>query len=136
MFHRVLPNGLKKSMLIVTCLLTNYAIFSQVEPDTLTIKKDSVERVQEARLPVFNQSEDDNDDMGSQDIAGLLQSSRDVFTATAGFSFGPARFRIRGYGGENTTVLINGIRMNEMETGRAMWNGWAGLNDVTRATWM
>jgi hypothetical protein len=132
MFQHVLPNGLKKSMLIVTCILTNYAIFSQVEPDTLTIKIDSVERVQETRLPVFNQSEDDNDDMGSQDIAGLLQSSRDVFTATAGFSFGPARFRIRGYGGENTTVLINGIRMNEMETGRAMWNGWAGLNDVTR----
>lgn len=106
--------------------------FSQTEPDTVISKKDSLERLLDTRLPVYNQSEDDGDDMGSQDIAGLLQSSRDVFTATAGFSFGPARFRIRGYGGENSTVLINGIRLNEMETGRAVWSGWAGLNDVTR----
>lgn len=122
-----------RKIAVITALFVPFmAVFAQVEPDTLLPKKDSISRLQETRLPVFNQSEDDGDDMGSQDIAGLLQSSRDVFTATAGFAFGPARFRIRGYGGENTTILINGIRMNEMETGRALWSGWAGLNDVTR----
>jgi hypothetical protein len=117
---------------LIVSIFAAIQAFSQTEPDTLITKKDSLERLLDTRLPVYNQSEDDGDDMGSQDIAGLLQSSRDVFTATAGFSFGPARFRIRGYGGENSTVLINGIRLNEMETGRAVWSGWAGLNDVTR----
>jgi hypothetical protein len=117
---------------LIVSIFAAIQAFSQTEPDTLITKKDSLERLLDTRLPVYNQSEDDGDDMGSQDIAGLLQSSRDVFTATAGFSFGPARFRIRGYGGENSTVLINGIRLNEMETGRAVWIGWAGLNDVTR----
>lgn len=117
---------------LIVSIFAAIQAFSQTEPDTLITKKDSLERLLDTRLPVYNQSEDDGDDMGSQDIAGLLQSSRDVFTATAGFSFGPARFRIRGYGGENSTVLINGIRLNEMETGRAIWSGWAGLNDVTR----
>jgi len=120
---------------ILTLLLSLVSLqgLSQEEPDTLTVQKDSTSRIDETRTPVFNLGDDDGDsDMGSQDIAGLLQSSRDIFTATAGFSFGPARFRVRGYDGMNTTVLINGIRMNDMETGRAIWAGWGGLNDVTR----
>ncbi len=69
----------------------------------------------------------------SQDISGLLQSSRDIFVSTAGYTFGSARFRMRGLDSENTLVLINGVPMNDMETGRAYWSSWSGLNDVTRA---
>ena len=87
------------------------------------------------RLPVFTITADDLDsELGSQDISGILQSSRDVFTATAGFNFGQARFRIRGYDSENTLVSINGVMVNDLETGWASWSNWAGLNDVTR--WM
>lgn len=120
--------------LVLTLVLSVTNAQSQTEPDTLIMpKKDTSALSTENRMPVFNLGDDDGEsDMGSQDIAGLLQSSRDVFTATAGFSFGPARFRIRGYDGMNTTVLINGIRMNDMETGRAIWAMWGGLNDVTR----
>ncbi len=96
-------------------------------PDT-TLQRDS-------RLPVLSLAEADFDgEMQSQDISGLLQSSRDVFTSIAGFTFGNARFRMRGLGSENTTVMINGMRMNDMETGWASWSTWGGLNDVTR--WM
>lgn len=87
------------------------------------------------RIPVFTLTTDDLDgELGNQDISGILQSSRDVFTAVAGFNFGQARFRIRGYDGENTLVTINGVRVNDLETGVAVWSNWAGLNDVTR--WM
>lgn len=113
--------------------LTSFGIWGQTEPDSLSLPKDTSNTITETRLPVFNLGDDDGEsDMGTQDIAGLLQSSRDIFTSTAGFSFGPARFRIRGYDGMNTTVLINGIPMNDMETGRAIWAMWGGLNDVTR----
>ncbi|MCB9178363.1 MAG: Plug domain-containing protein [Flavobacteriales bacterium] len=87
------------------------------------------------QLPVFTITADDLDaELGSQDISGILQSSRDVFTAVAGFNFGSARFRIRGYDSENTLVTINGVLVNDLETGWAQWSSWAGLNDVTR--WM
>lgn len=87
------------------------------------------------KLPVFTITADDLDaELGSQDISGILQSSRDVFTAVAGFNFGSARFRIRGYDSENTLVTINGVLVNDLETGWAQWSSWAGLNDVTR--WM
>ncbi|MBE9481992.1 MAG: TonB-dependent receptor plug domain-containing protein [Bacteroidetes bacterium] len=85
------------------------------------------------KLPVFTLSDTDLDGYDeSQDISGLLQSSRDIFVSTAGYTFGSARYRIRGYGSENFSVLINGIPVNDVESGRAYWSSWGGLNDALR----
>lgn len=84
-------------------------------------------------LPVIS-IEDIEGDAESHDISSLLQGSRDVFVSTAGYTFGQARFRIRGYDSENTTVMINGIQVNDPETGRAFYSNWGGLNDATRMT--
>lgn len=73
--------------------------------------------------------EQEND---NQNISGVLAASRDVFVSAAAFTFGPARFRIRGYDSENTSVYINGVPFNELENGRAFWSALGGLNDVTR----
>ncbi len=101
---------------------------NNVSGDTLWSPQDSLM----LKVPVMNISDEDDQDGGGQDIAGLLQASRDVFTSTAGFSFGVARFRIRGYDAMNTNVLINGVLMNDPEMGRPIWAYWGGLNDVTR----
>jgi hypothetical protein len=84
-------------------------------------------------VPVFTTSLDVLEEgTESQNISGLLQSSRDVFTSIAGFNFSAARFRIRGYDSENYTVMMNGITLNSPEGGRAIWAFWGGLNDITR----
>lgn len=84
-------------------------------------------------LPAVTLSQSDLDGYEqSQDISGLLQASRDIFASTAGYTFGSARYRMRGYDTENTHVLINGVMVNDMETGRAFWSSWGGLNDVFR----
>ncbi len=86
-------------------------------------------------IPIFSTSGADADsDMDNQDASGLLQSSRDVFTQFASFQFGVARYRMRGYAQENQLVLINGINVNNLETGTSSWSSWGGLNDVTRYT--
>lgn len=79
-------------------------------------------------------TEDDlnNDDSGSENTAGLLQSSKDVFQNRAAFDFSQAFFRIRGYDSQRAIVLINGVSMNKLFNGRPQWNNWGGLNDVTR----
>ena len=105
------------------------------QTDTLLQPQPDTSAANRPQLPVFTLTTDDLDgELGNQDISGILQSSRDPFTAVAGFNFGQARFRIRGYDGENTIVTINGVRANDLETGWAVWSNWAGLNDVTR--WM
>ena len=84
-------------------------------------------------VPVFSTGADllENESQ-SQDISGLLQSSRDVYAAQVGFNFSAARFRYRGYSSEHTNLLLNNIPVNDPETGWAIWSYWGGLNDMTR----
>ena len=74
--------------------------------------------------------EDEGDDQ--QDISPLLQAARDVFNQFAGFQFGAARYRPRGGNARYTTIAINGVIMNDPETGAAVWALWGGLGDVIR----
>lgn len=117
---------MKKIIFTIFALLMIVQVFPQV--DTTFIAKEDP-----TVIPVITITESDLDsDEQSQNISGVLQSSRDIFVSTAGFTFGQTRFRIRGYDSENTTVLMSGVPLNDMETGRAYWSAWGGLNDVTR----
>ena len=85
-------------------------------------------------IPLFiiDQDGDDDNDAQSQNISGLLQSSRDVYAKQVGFNFSFARFRMRGYDSDFTSVFLQGVSGNDPETGRAIWAYWGGLNDITR----
>ncbi len=87
----------------------------------------------EELIPSISLSDADlNDAGGTQNVSGILTSSRDVFFNTAAFAFGAMRFSIRGFDSEYSTVYVNGIPMNSLETGRATWTLWGGLNDAFR----
>ncbi|MEE9409130.1 MAG: carboxypeptidase-like regulatory domain-containing protein [Polaribacter sp.] len=74
-----------------------------------------------------------NDDGGASDnISGLLQASQDVYLRTAAFEFSSSFFRIKGLDSENGKLLINGLDMNKLYSGRPQWSNWGGLNDVLR----
>ncbi|MBN2615357.1 MAG: TonB-dependent receptor plug domain-containing protein [Bacteroidales bacterium] len=112
--------------LIVVFLFVSNITFGQ--SDTTKINKES------NNIPTFTLTQSDlsSEDEGEADISGLLQASRDVFVSTAGYVFGPARFRIRGYDTRNLSVMMNGVPLNDPTSGRAYWSSWGGLNDVTR----
>lgn len=87
----------------------------------------------EQQLGLITLTESDlADGSGSDNTAGLLQASRDVFQQAAAFNWGQARFRIRGLDTEYGQTLINGITMNRLHDGRPQWANWGGLNDATR----
>lgn len=118
---------MKRLFVINTVLLFwVFAAFAQVpDSDTLDIQ------VTDSYMPVITLSEAELDsDELSQDISALLQSSGDVFVRTAGFTFGQGRFRIRGYDNKYSRVLINGVVVNDAETGRPYYSNWGGLNDA------
>ncbi|MGB1042411.1 MAG: carboxypeptidase-like regulatory domain-containing protein [Tenacibaculum sp.] len=74
-----------------------------------------------------------SDDASAADnISGLLQASRDIYSRTAAFEWSGSFYRIRGLDSENGKVLINGIEMNKLYNGRPQWSNWGGLNDVFR----
>jgi hypothetical protein len=88
----------------------------------------------EQQLSLITITENDlgDDNSGSENTAGLLQASRDVFQQAAAFNWGQARFRIRGLDNEYGVTMINGVIMNKLYDGRPQWSNWGGLNDATR----
>lgn len=74
----------------------------------------------------------DDDGGSSMRISSILTASRDPFVNTAAFVLGKYRFQTRGYERNQQQVLVNGVPMNDVETGDAYWSQWGGLNDVFR----
>ncbi|WP_322971226.1 carboxypeptidase-like regulatory domain-containing protein [Faecalibacter sp. LW9] len=83
-------------------------------------------------LITLNDDELSSDESSTSSSAGLLQSSRDVFARVAAFELGSYWFKPRGYDNKYNDVHFNGVRMNKIDNGRATFNNWGGLNDVTR----
>ncbi len=116
---------MQKSLAILTLCLATLSFNAQSD----TIKTDTLREI----IPVLASGADLIDsETQSQDVSGLLQSSRDVYAGIAGFNFSAARFRLRGYSSENTIITIGGMPGNDPESGWAIWSYWGGLNDITR----
>ncbi len=99
----------------------------QVEPET---GKATV--TDEDRIPTVTLSGDEEEsELGSQNVSGLLGASEDIFVRNAAFNLSTGGFEIRGYDSESL-VFFNGIHVNNLETGAVYFGSWGGLNDVTR----
>jgi hypothetical protein len=85
-----------------------------------------------ATLITLSESDLTDDTSTSEMTSGLLQSSKDAFFQVSAFSWGQARFRVRGLDSENGTMMLNGMPMNKVYDGRPQWGNWGGLNDVLR----
>jgi len=79
-----------------------------------------------------NASSGDDDGISDQSVSGVLTASRDPYLAAASYTFGPQRFQIRGYKRDQLEVYMNGLPMNDAESGSAFFGQWGGLNDVFR----
>lgn len=101
-------------------------------PDVL-MKHNQVDEAQNQTLSEITISSDDLDmDSKGQSVSGLLQSSADPFESAVSYTFSPARYQIRGYDSDYNQVYMNGIPVNDPESGFSSWGAWGGLNDVTR----
>ena len=116
---------MKKILTLFIFLLFLQQVKSQTDT-TSTLEEGTV-------IPTFTLSESQlSNESESQDVSGLLQASRDIFVSTAGYVFGAAHYRVRGYDSQNLNVQMDGVTLNDPETGRAYWSSWGGLNDITR----
>lgn len=101
-------------------------------PD-VTLMRTQADEGQSQSLGEIVVSTDDLESEGKdQSVSGLLQSSQDAFNSAVAFSFSPARFQIRGYDSDYSLLYMNGVPVNDPESGFAGWSSWGGLNDVTR----
>ncbi|MBN1767885.1 MAG: TonB-dependent receptor [Prolixibacteraceae bacterium] len=71
--------------------------------------------------------------IAAQDIPMVLNSTPGVYATTEGGGDGDAQVTIRGFSSRNVGVLLDGVPVNDMETGHVYWSNWFGLDAVTRS---
>lgn len=71
--------------------------------------------------------------LGSKEFPEILNRTPSVYATKQGGGYGDSRVNIRGFDQANTAVMINGMPINDMESGWVYWSNWAGLADVTSA---
>ncbi len=96
------------------------------------LKRDLATDTPSTPIPTITLDEAESDSEGAGEVANLLHASRDVFQTIGGFGWSNYRFRERGYDSDQFPLYLNGVEINDPETGIAFFGEFGGLNDVLR----
>jgi len=67
---------------------------------------------------------------GNLEFPEIMNTTPGVYATKQGGGYGDSRISLRGFDQTNTSFLINGQPVNDMENGRLYWSNWQGLTDV------
>ena len=76
-------------------------------------------------------SKEITEELGSQELPMVLNSTPGVHATQQGGGDGDARISIRGFDQRNVGVMIDGVPVNDMENGWVYWSNWFGLDQIT-----
>lgn len=68
--------------------------------------------------------------IGNQEFPEIMNKTPGVYATKNGGGYGDSRLSLRGFDQSNTSFLINGQPVNDMENGWVYWSNWQGLTDV------
>jgi len=68
--------------------------------------------------------------VGNQEFPEIMNKTPGVYATKQGGGYGDSRISLRGFDQRNTSFLINGQPVNDMENGWVYWSNWQGLTDV------
>jgi iron complex outermembrane receptor protein len=70
--------------------------------------------------------------LSNRDLPMILNETPGVYATQGGGGTGDSRINIRGFDQRNVAVMVNGVPVNDMETGQVFWSNW-DLGDVTKS---
>ena len=79
----------------------------------------------------FTEAQLGEDDDMSQNVT-IISSNNNIYANEVGYLFSPVRFRYRAFNQRFNDVYINGVPMNDMESGQFRFSLVGGLNQQTR----
>lgn len=115
----------KKLIFSVFVLCLSTSVMAQ-EEDTL-----SVDGVMDEQAFTFTEAQLGEDEDMSQNVT-IVSSNNNIYASQVGYLFSPVRFRYRAFNQKYNEVFINGVPMNDMETGQFRFSMVGGLNQQTR----
>ena len=113
----------KKLKIVLMALCVAPAAMAQDETDSLGVQDEQAFTFTEAQLG-------EDDDM-SQNVT-ITGSNSNIYASQVGYLFSPVRFRYRAFNQKYNDIYINGVQMNDMETGQFRYSIVGGLNQQTR----
>ena len=67
---------------------------------------------------------------GNLEFPEIMNKTPGVYATKQGGGYGDSRISLRGFDHRQTSLLINGQPVNDMENGWVYWSNWQGLTDV------
>lgn len=132
---------MRKRFLLMSMLIGSTSLlYAQVVQTTAAnpLRGDTVNRpsnlgrVEDKSSFTFSESQLNEDDDAIQSSTAVNSSNDDIFLSNSGYLFSPMRFKVRAYDSKYNDMLVNGLLLNDAETGRFSYGMIGGLNDATR----
>ncbi|HEY4798588.1 MAG TPA: TonB-dependent receptor, partial [Bacteroidia bacterium] len=73
------------------------------------------------------------EEMGTRDMTMVLNTTPGAYATEQGGGNGDSRINIRGFNQSYVGVMVDGVPVNDMETGQVYWSNWDGLGGITRS---
>lgn len=119
----------KKLTSVMMLLSLAQCVLAQVDTKA-DEEKNAASTTDEAAF-TFTEAQLGEDDDMSQNVT-ILGSNSNLYASQVGYAFSPVRFRYRAFNQKYNDIYINGMQMNDMETGQFRFSLVGGLNNQTR----
>lgn len=122
----------KKLKLTVMALCLASAVFAQ-NTKTATTAESEEQSILSEQAFTFTEAQLGEDEDMAQNVS-VISSNTNVFANSAGFLFSPGRFRYRAFNQKYNEIYINGVPMNDLESGQFRFANISGLNRQTNSS--
>ena len=134
---------MKKALLFAGALLASFSLSAQDASasadslfnmlDEITVVSDVIDVAVARETPIAVSTISPSDialKVGNMEFPEIMNTTPGVYATKQGGGYGDSRISLRGFDQTNTSFLINGQPVNDMENGRLYWSNWQGLTDV------
>lgn len=126
-----------KFKLLAGLLLLSSAAMAQTEtvidtPVTTSLDDEEQKTEQTEGSFTFTEAQLGEDDDASQNVT-IMSSNNNLYASEVGYLFSPMRFRYRSMNQKYNEVYVNGINLNDMESGQFRFTNVGGLNQQTKS---
>ena len=119
---------MNRKLLLVASLVSAFSISGLAQNEA---SEDSLIRQSNASFIFSEEQIGEDDDVAKS--ATLISDQHDPYMKEVGYLFSPMRFNVRAYDSQYSGNYFNGVRLNNVETGRYSFSGMqGGLNDAVR----
>ena len=131
---------MKKTLFLLFAMLWSMSIYSQNEAaldsialEEVVVSSGIIDVAKERETPIALSTITAREvqlKVGNMEFPEIMNKTPGVYATKQGGGYGDSRISLRGFDQRNTSFLINGQPVNDMENGWVYWSNWAGLTEV------